>query len=64
MQRALLGLVNDPKHQVYQPAKEGPFRCDHCEYYVGPERCRKPEIVALRQGMVEPGACCDYFEKR
>ncbi len=50
-------------HDIYAPASEGPFRCDHCEYFKAPTTCTKPEIIRLRQGKVQAGACCDYFEK-
>jgi len=57
-------------HQVYMPAKNGPFRCDLCEYYPAPSRCMKPEIVKLLgevergRAKVDPGGCSDFFEPR
>lgn len=50
-------------HQVYQGADQAPFRCDHCEYFTVPNQCVHPKIIKLRKGIVEPAACCDFFEK-
>lgn len=56
------------KHQVYMPAQNGPFRCDHCEHYVAAGRCGEPHIVKLlgdaggHVAKVDPGGCSDYFE--
>ena len=52
-----------PVHEVYQPAKEGPFLCGHCTHFRPPTRCVQPEIVKLRKGVVEAGGCCDYYKK-
>lgn len=63
-------------HQVYMPGKNGPFRCDHCVYYVGTNQCNNQKIVALahnkqfglymlgRFAAVDPGGCSDEFEPR
>lgn len=59
-----MATMTVPKHDVYQAADQGPFRCDNCEYFSTPNKCSNPEIVKLRGGMVEPGACCDYFENK
>ena len=52
-----------PEHPIYAPASEGPFACKFCEYYSDPNKCNQPIIVKLRKGIVEPDACCDWFEK-
>lgn len=52
-----------PIHSVYAPASAGPFKCSNCEYFTAPSKCSQPEIVKLRGGVVEPEACCDFFEK-
>ena len=57
-------MVEEPAHPIYADAKEGPFRCDHCEHYPSPNTCDHPFIVKMRGGKVEPGACCDFMEKR
>lgn len=63
-------------HQVYMPQQNGPFRCDHCEYYVGPHACANRTIIglagagkfglALNRGraVVDPGGCSDEFEPK
>ena len=56
-------MMSVPKHDVYQDADQGPFRCDHCEYFSAPNKCSHPEIIKLRRGVVKPASCCDYFEK-
>lgn len=42
---------------VYMTGDQGPFRCDHCEYYVDPGGCKKVE------GTIDPAGCCNLFEK-
>ena len=42
---------------VYMDGDQGPFRCDHCEYWKNPNSC---EIVA---GYIDPAGCCNLFEK-
>ena len=60
------------EHIGYLPSKCGPFRCDHCTYFVRPFMCKHPEVVAepkmkkvISEGKtfagVEPGACCNEF---
>ena len=43
---------------LYMDASEGPFRCDHCEYFKAPGSC---ELVA---GSIDPAACCSLYEKK
>lgn len=45
------------KAVVYMDSDEGPFRCDHCEYFSKPDKCR------LVEGEIDPGGCCNLFEK-
>lgn len=51
-------------HSVYLPAKEGPFRCDNCEYFREPNSCTNKYIIKVHGPSVEPGGCCDLFEKK
>lgn len=46
---------NDPK-VVYMGSESGPFRCDHCVYYIDPGACHKVS------GVIDPGGCCNLFE--
>jgi hypothetical protein len=57
----------------YQPASEGPFRCDHCEYQTDLQ-CRKPEVLKEARELrglgwhaktvaVDAAGCCNFFEK-
>ena len=41
---------------VYLGSKFGPFRCDRCLYFDGPEGC------ALVGGEIDPGGCCNLFK--
>ena len=63
---------NIGKDIKYSPAKCGPFRCDHCTYFVKPYMCKHPEVVAEPKmpkvkfegktyAGVEPGGCCCEF---
>lgn len=66
------------EHQGYLPGDEGPFRCDHCEYYSGQNRCRNTAVIqwakehrfglkcdeASGKAVVQPDGCCDFFEKK
>ena len=55
-------------HQVYMPSTEGPFRCDHCNYYQAVGQCTHPKIIQLLgagadgAAAVDPGGCSDYYE--
>jgi hypothetical protein len=42
---------------VYMTGDQGPFRCDHCEYFSAPNGCR------LVEGNIDPAGCCNLFEK-
>lgn len=64
MRAAVLALLRVEDHKVYLPGSRGPFRCDHCEYYVEAYRCGHPEIIKLRQGAVEPDGCSDFFQSK
>ena len=48
---------NDPS-VVYMGYDEGPFRCDNCEYWSNPSKCTKVN------GNIEPGGCCNLYEKK
>lgn len=47
----------DQEAVVYMSGRQGPFRCDHCEYFSAPNRC---QIV---EGDIDPAGCCNLFEK-
>lgn len=51
-----------PMHDVFAKASEGPFRCGNCEYYKH-SKCTQDYIVKHHGPDVEPGDCCDFFEK-
>jgi hypothetical protein len=66
-------------HHIYMPESDGPFRCDHCEYYPQRDRCNNRIIFGyaergergLSKDMivgnlvkVQPGSCSDEFERR
>lgn len=42
---------------VYMDGDQGPFRCDHCEYFIPPNACN------LVKGFIDPAGCCNLFEK-
>jgi hypothetical protein len=42
---------------VYMTGDQGPFRCDHCEYWSAPHSCR------IVEGKIDPAGCCNLFEK-
>lgn len=62
------------KATKYAPAKDGPFRCDHCWHYAvlqGKALCKHSEVVAdpemtivevdrRKYAKVDPGGCCEY----
>lgn len=63
-------------HQVYLPEEEGPFRCDHCEYFEQGNKCNQKNIIDYARhkmynltlssdglANVDPGGCSDYFER-
>lgn len=67
------GFVETPDGAVaaYQPPDQGPFRCDACEYYPNPYRCRKPEVIkelgkvpGEDLARVDPAGCCNFFSKQ
>ncbi len=41
---------------TYMGPEEGPFLCAHCEYFKGPNGCKK---VA---GHIDPNGCCNLYE--
>lgn len=41
---------------VYMDGDQGPFRCDHCEYFSKPNSC---QIV---EGFIDPAGCCNLYE--
>jgi len=47
----------DPR-VAYLPPEQGPFACDHCEYYIsGKARCHKVS------GYIDPHGCCNLYHK-
>lgn len=52
---------------AYQPPSEGPFSCDHCEYYRDPGQCRKPQVIQELGGTsmasVQAKGCCNFYER-
>ena len=44
------------KSVVYMRGDEGPFRCDHCEYFGSPSSCR---VVS---GTIDPKGCCNLYD--
>ena len=50
-------LPQDAHDVVYMNGTQGPFRCDHCDYFIKPNAC---ELVA---GKIEGAGCCNKFEK-
>lgn len=40
---------------VYMGGEAGPFRCDRCVYWEGPDKCH---IVS---GHIDPDGCCNLF---
>lgn len=57
------GMMSVPKHEIFQKASQGPFKCSNCEYYK-PNECTNKFIIKLRGSTVAPDDCCDLFEKR
>jgi hypothetical protein len=67
--------ITTRKHQAYMSGKEGPFRCDNCEYYVSSSCNNKTVISWAKQGLyglslvgelakVDPEGCSDEFKKK
>ena len=42
---------------VYMDSKQGPFRCDKCDFWHSPNSC---ELV---EGEIDPAGCCNDFKK-
>lgn len=63
-------------HSVYMSGKNGPFRCDNCEYYEVPNKCTQVNIIELarkkqfglkmngKYAAVDAAGCSDYFEPK
>lgn len=63
-------------HKVYMNGEAGPFRCDHCEYYVNPNACNNSHIISLAKNnkfgltlkgdnaKVDLDGCSDEFEPK
>jgi hypothetical protein len=71
------GKIKISEHQAYMSSKNGPFRCDNCEYYVEPRACNNDKVMGwARDGkyglslnsnelaVVDPGGCSDEFKKK
>lgn len=69
--------LSTKEHKVYLPGTSGPFRCDHCEYYIGKNSCNQENIIAFAKkgtfdlkmnhdltAHVDPNGCSDYFERK
>ncbi len=41
---------------VYMDGDKGPFRCDHCEYYIKENGCK------IVEGFIDPAGCCNLYE--
>ena len=52
----------DPQNPDYEGPEDGPFRCDNCTHFQAPNQCDHPTIIATRQGMVDAGGCCKFFD--
>lgn len=68
------------EHKIILRAKEGPFRCGNCEYWIKEGySCIQPNIVKLARKEnpynlkvnrineawpLRAADCCDYYEKR
>jgi len=54
------------QNPFYMGPKEGPFKCENCEYYSDPNKCYKEEMIKHQKAdefaKVEPEGCCNYFE--
>ena len=72
-----MAKITTKEHQAYMPGSQGPFRCDHCEYFSGTNRCNNKKIVAYainhKFGLelesagfakVDPAGCSDEFKKK
>lgn len=44
--------------QVYMNGDQGPFRCDHCDFWKAPDGC---ELV---EGQIDPAGCCNSYQKK
>ena len=59
------GLMVTMAHPIYLDESEGPFRCDRCTFAnADATRCSHPEIIKLRNGIITPASCSDFFHKR
>jgi hypothetical protein len=45
------------KSVVYMDGDEGPFRCDHCSYFIKPNACK------IVEGDIDPAGCCNLYSK-
>lgn len=64
-------------HEPFLPAEDGPFECDDCQFFTGPNQCHQPNMIQL-YGPADPGAdytsgpdgqvsekaCCDWFHNK
>lgn len=50
-------VPKDSPLAVYMGPDKGPFHCGGCEYFIEPNACHK---VA---GKIDPGGCCNFYEK-
>ncbi len=51
---------------AYMGPEDGPFRCDHCDYFTAPDACRHPAVIRELGGTtharVSPAGCCNHYE--
>lgn len=61
--------------EFFQPAENGPFRCDNCVFYQQAGQCSEPEMIArygddtgngatTNGGQVSDGSCCSNFKNK
>jgi hypothetical protein len=52
----------DPSDPDYEGPEDGPFRCDNCMHFKAPNQCNQLQVVATRNGQVDPAGCCKFFK--
>lgn len=66
---AKLTVVKTPDETPAGLSDEGPFRCDHCEYF-SDGVCSKPQVLEEHPELeteggasVQPTMCCNFFSR-